>query len=400
MVRGRLERLAAATARRLGAGGDPALLAPVVGWYGAWCAALERFEEAEQVLDAAARQLRSVGALAVGGAIRVAQGATVLHQGRPADALTIFDDAERSWALTPLVAGCLLPMRALAWSWLGRFAEADGALHRAAEVGGQHRIGTGGLSWTVAMWRNVAVGRGLLGRGRADEAARAYLAAASIGERVGLVEPALVPWVAGAVTALLGAGRADEAQSVVDALERRTAADGRAWPALVVAAGRAGIAAAHGDAAGAEDGYRQALALPVVNRLERAEVLVHYGSWLRCQRRPRQARPLLAEALAAAEAAGAAPLAQVARGELTAAGGRRRGERSATGAGLTSQQQRVAELAATGAPVKEVAAALHLSPRTVDSHLANIYRVLGVAGKAELRRRWPELRVALAMEAE
>ena len=53
----------------------------------------------------------------------------------------------------------------------------------------------------------------------------------------------------------------------------------------------------------------------------------------------------------------------------------------------------VARLAATGATMREIAGALHISPRTVESHLGHVYLKLGVASKHELRRRGEELRL-------
>ena len=51
---------------------------------------------------------------------------------------------------------------------------------------------------------------------------------------------------------------------------------------------------------------------------------------------------------------------------------------------LTGRESYVAELAATGATSREIAAAAHLSPKTVETHLSRIYRKLGVRSKAEL----------------
>src|SRR6266545_3099397 len=51
---------------------------------------------------------------------------------------------------------------------------------------------------------------------------------------------------------------------------------------------------------------------------------------------------------------------------------------------LTRREHEVAILAARGVPSKGIAATLHLSTRTVDNHLQNIYGKLGVAGRAEL----------------
>lgn len=59
-------------------------------------------------------------------------------------------------------------------------------------------------------------------------------------------------------------------------------------------------------------------------------------------------------------------------------------ENTVTFAPLTPQERRVAELVATGATNNEVASTLWLSPRTVESHLAAVYRKLGLRGRAQL----------------
>jgi DNA-binding NarL/FixJ family response regulator len=51
---------------------------------------------------------------------------------------------------------------------------------------------------------------------------------------------------------------------------------------------------------------------------------------------------------------------------------------------LTGREREVALLAAQGLATKDIASRLHLSARTVDTHLARIYRKLGVTGRAEL----------------
>jgi len=54
------------------------------------------------------------------------------------------------------------------------------------------------------------------------------------------------------------------------------------------------------------------------------------------------------------------------------------------GAGLTPAEQRVAELAASGMTNRDVAAALFISPKTVEVNLSRIYRKLGIGSRAEL----------------
>jgi len=53
---------------------------------------------------------------------------------------------------------------------------------------------------------------------------------------------------------------------------------------------------------------------------------------------------------------------------------------------LTPSEQRVAELAASGMKNRDVAAALFISPKTVEANLARVYRKLGIKSRAELGR--------------
>jgi DNA-binding NarL/FixJ family response regulator len=51
---------------------------------------------------------------------------------------------------------------------------------------------------------------------------------------------------------------------------------------------------------------------------------------------------------------------------------------------LTTQEQRVASVVAGGARNYEAAAQLFISPKTVEFHLTNIYRKLGLRSRTEL----------------
>jgi DNA-binding NarL/FixJ family response regulator len=52
---------------------------------------------------------------------------------------------------------------------------------------------------------------------------------------------------------------------------------------------------------------------------------------------------------------------------------------------LTNREWEVAELIVRGEQTKSVAAALHVSPRTVETHLASVYRKLGIGSRADLK---------------
>jgi DNA-binding CsgD family transcriptional regulator len=117
---------------------------------------------------------------------------------------------------------------------------------------------------------------------------------------------------------------------------------------------------------------------------------LHYGSWLRRQRRPLDARPQLTEALSAFGALGARALARSARGELRAGGGDPDDRGKPTGDALLSAQQlQVARLAARGLRNREVADRLQLSPSTVSAHLHNVYLRLGITQRHQLRQALP-----------
>ena len=58
-----------------------------------------------------------------------------------------------------------------------------------------------------------------------------------------------------------------------------------------------------------------------------------------------------------------------------------------TGSDLTAAELPVAELAAQGLRNKEIASTLHLSVKTVETHLSRAYQKLGVSSRVELARR-------------
>jgi DNA-binding NarL/FixJ family response regulator len=77
-------------------------------------------------------------------------------------------------------------------------------------------------------------------------------------------------------------------------------------------------------------------------------------------------------------------LAEQAHAELVAAGARpRRVALSGAGA-LTPSELRIARLAALGLSNREIARAAVVVPKTVQFHLSNAYRKLGVTSRTEL----------------
>ncbi|MGZ6645778.1 MAG: helix-turn-helix domain-containing protein, partial [Solirubrobacteraceae bacterium] len=78
--------------------------------------------------------------------------------------------------------------------------------------------------------------------------------------------------------------------------------------------------------------------------------------------------------------------AERARSELRASGVTARRRDPSTLDELTAQEVHIAQLVAEGATNRDVAGQLFLSPRTIDFHLRNVYRKLGIASRVELAR--------------
>ncbi|MFD5268110.1 AAA family ATPase [Streptomyces sp. NPDC058335] len=119
--------------------------------------------------------------------------------------------------------------------------------------------------------------------------------------------------------------------------------------------------------------------------LERAQARLHYAIWLRRRRRPLEARAQLTAVVEVAARLDAPHLAASARGELRAAGVADAPASPDRLAELTAQQQQIARLAANGLSNREIGERLFLSPRTVGSHLYNVYPKLGISSRHQLR---------------
>lgn len=119
-------------------------------------------------------------------------------------------------------------------------------------------------------------------------------------------------------------------------------------------------------------------------RLELAKAQVQLGAALRASGAARDARPVLRAGLELAAELGAQSLEARALRELHAAGGRPRTTALTGPRSLTAAERRVAELAAAGDTNRAIGEALFVTPKTVELHLSNVYRKLGVRGRREL----------------
>jgi len=118
--------------------------------------------------------------------------------------------------------------------------------------------------------------------------------------------------------------------------------------------------------------------------LELARSLAELGAALRRAGRRADAREPLRRALHLAHRCGGERVAEQARTDLLATGARPRRMLLTGPASLTASERRVADMAAQGRSNREVAQALFVSLRTVETHLTHAFQKLGIESRAEL----------------
>jgi DNA-binding CsgD family transcriptional regulator len=225
-------------------------------------------------------------------------------------------------------------------------------------------------------------GRLRLAQGNPEAALADFEALARIADGVELANPAEWPWRSGAATALLALGRAEEARArAAEELELA-----RRWgEARPVGVALRALGLAEGGAAG-EQRLREALEVlaPSQARLEHAKTLVALGGAVHARGAQAEARELLQQGAELASRCGATALAARAEQELAATGGRPRRVALSGLDSLTASERRVAQLAAEELSNKEIAQALFVTVKTVELHLSNVYRKLGIGSRRDL----------------
>ena len=197
----------------------------------------------------------------------------------------------------------------------------------------------------------------------------------------GIVEPGAIRFVVDQIEALIQLGRPEEATELLDWYEGNARRLERASALANCARCRGSLAAQAGVSDDALEAYKEALDWhgTVEVPLDRGRTLLALGAVQRRMKRRREARETLDEALAIFERIGAGLWAERTRAELKRISGR-----AATPGALTPAEERVAALVAEGKTNREVAAALFLSDRTVEGHLARIFGKLGIRHRTEV----------------
>ena len=225
--------------------------------------------------------------------------------------------------------------------------------------------------------------RGLVAsaRGRWEDAARELQDAVGSGDPF-LHNPSVFPARAEAAIATAATGDRDTALRLADedvALARRFGSARGLGTAL---RGRA-LAEGGEPAVGWLEEAVAALE-PSPSRIELVRALVDLGAVLRSLERRTDARAPLRRALELSEGTSLVTLRRRARAELAATGARVAGEARSGRDQLTPSERRVAELAAEGRSNPSIARELFVTRKTVEFHLGNAFRKLGVRRREEL----------------
>jgi DNA-binding CsgD family transcriptional regulator len=276
------------------------------------------------------------------------------------------------------IAGIASAALAHVHAWRGQAdaarSQAGAALTAARMTGDSYHDGVAGHALAL-----LSLGTG--GAGGADDAIVELLPFAQRWAGSTVVEPGVAQFVPDLIEALVVSGARDEAREWLARFSAAAAAADRLW-ALAACARCEGMLAAPDDV---DEPFSRALELHARSplALERARTHLAYGERLRRQRRRRDARIQLRSAYEAFAAVSASPWQARAVAELQAAGEQVSVEARPLPE-LTPQELHIARLIAEGKANKEIAAALFLSPKTIEYHLANAFRKLNIHSRAEL----------------
>jgi DNA-binding CsgD family transcriptional regulator len=201
---------------------------------------------------------------------------------------------------------------------------------------------------------------------------------------LGITDADLSP-AAELVDGYLKLGRTADAQRVADQFTATAEAKGQPWPLARALRCQGMLATDTGYAAVFERAVALHERTPDV--FEAARTRLAYGERLRRSRNRVLAREQLRAAADTFDALDARPWAERARAELAATGETRQPRDASTIDVLTPQELQIALLLTGGKTTRETAAALFLSPKTVEYHLRHIYQRLGIHSRDELAER-------------
>jgi len=265
------------------------------------------------------------------------------------------------------------------WSILqarqGRAADATAHAREALRLGSEHEV------HLARLWARWALADSCAGEGRMAEAVAAYEVVAQLLRELDVSDPDLSP-VPELVECRRQTGSARDVVPVAVAFLDQATRKGQPW--ALARAHRAMAVALGDERSDAEFAAALALHKRTLDAYETARTQLSYGAHLRRTRRRAEARPLLRAALSTFEHLGAVPWADRAAAELDATGETAVRHGASLVTSLTPQERQIATLLAAGRTTREAAAALFLSPKTVEYHLRHVYLKLDIRSREEL----------------
>ncbi|MBO0679393.1 AAA family ATPase [Mycolicibacterium sp. S2-37] len=336
--------------------------------------ALFEDELAIVLADRHVRQAREAGALATLPTALIVSAFARVYTGELALAAELSDEA----AAISQVSGAMPMGYAQTYldAWRGIDSEATARAHtRDCETTERSR----GVEATVSLIASAVLHNGRGNYPAAQEAA----ACASDSYEPGIRGLALYELVEAAARA----GDPESASRAMKELSTRAHVSGTDWALGVAARSRALTSTG----VEAELHYREAVERLRNTRMRAFLARTHlvFGEWLRREGRRHDAREQLRTAHGLLAGMGAEPFAARAARELRATGEHPRKRTAQPTDALTAQELTIARLVATGATSREVGAQLFLSPRTIEAHLRNIFRKLGITSRRQLKELPP-----------
>ncbi len=344
----------------------------------AWISAMgalgwgDYFDEYEQLMAAALEDSRRRGSVL--GFATAAYGYSFSHfyRGMLSDAVA---DAEQAIAAErDGWRHFLSPARGqLAWALIER-GEYDAAAGQLALARADHQTSAQALVLE-------SLSRLQLVRGEHRGALDTAMQAGRVATEAGIPNPSIFAWRSRAAVAAGALGERERAEQLLE--EELTLARGYGAPRPIgIALTSLGVVRGTDGIAPLEEAVATLESSPA--GLEHARALIMLGAALRRKGLRGAARDRLVAGLQAAESLGATRLQERARVELTAAGLRAPRRRAGDADVLTPAELRVAEAAAEGMSNREIAQALFVSLRTVETHLTHVYQKLGIPGRDAL----------------
>ena len=229
-------------------------------------------------------------------------------------------------------------------------------------------------------WGDHALGLVALDRGDPAAALEHFEQGERRNDSAGAMDPVFRQLPHG-IEALVVLGRLDDAAARIAGYEERCSIERHVRVLALVARCSGLVASLRGEHEDAEAAFARSLDLQerAPSPYERGRTLMALAAARRRRRRRGDARRALEEAVVLFERSGAVVWADRARTDIAALGLRRglAGE-------LTPMEDRVARAAAGGMTNREAAASLFISERTIEFHLANVYRKLDLRSRSEL----------------